>query len=1065
MKLSEMGARPWAVGILLAVGAGMAQAQETGDELDTVPVDQISSQPEENLAVEEGAVKLDSVQVTGSRIRRTDFESAQPVLVISRDDIQRTGLTSIGDLLQDLPQAGPALNTLFNNGGNGSTEVDLRSLGSDRTLVLVNGKRWVGGVSPLSTGATDLNTIPISIIERIEILKDGASAIYGSDAIAGVINVITRRNVTGSDISSEMQITNKGDGLTQAHSFSTGTVSGATSMFFSVGYVNQREIRAGDRAISAVPQFGTGTTRGSPGTDHGFFLFVPNGANEAIHGTGPNDGCGIVIPVADPSEPTEVEDGVEIPGLPTGGIVPPAGIRLCALTRDPAQIGQPTTNSPDTFVRYSQNVHSYNFAPDNYLLTPQERVNIFGQLNRQFDNNMALNLELLYNIRRSEQELAAFPLQGGALLGGVFAEGGIHSTNPFNPFGQNIGQGAEPETELIGLGAYFRRINEQGPRVFQQNVDTFRLGSVLEGSFDRGGRLFNWDVGYHFTESTNRNVEEGIQNYDRVIKATGPVDNCVGSPDGCVPLNVFDGPGTITQEMIDYFAYTGISSQRNRLMGYSAGISTELMDLPYGPLGLALGAEYRKSDFAANPDPLVAAGRSTTNTQTPTIGAIAVREAYAEFAVPLLKNWVGLNGWLPVQDLELSLAGRYSKYDTFSPETTGKLGIRYKPLDDLLLRTTYSTAFRAPAVTDLFLGTITSFPSITDPCSGYTSEARNEEAGIENVRANCAADGVPESYTQSSSQIQTQFGGNTKLEPETATSLTAGFIYNPNWLPDFSIDVDFYRIRIEEVITFVSPGQVLDLCYRSDPAQRSLCERKQRAEGTGVLERLEATPGNLNKLEVSGVDIGISYLLPVRGVLDRFNLMPDRELGSFKLQLNGAYTDQRDSSSPTADGSDLTIGLVGIGTGGGAIPRWKGQSRLIWTLDNFDVTWNMRYIHHVNEICEDGLAAALNTLNLFAPPNDPVRTFEEQGLCNGRTNFAGIPGAENVLFRKIGSVTYHDLQLGYQLDNGLGRLVFGARNVLGKAPPVSVSAFANSFDPTLHELEDIVPYVRYFAEF
>lgn len=1049
--------------------------EESGEPLESVVVEEVRTEPAADLTAEtEGATRLDAVEVTGSRIKRTDFESAQPVLTISRADIERSGLTSIGDLLQDLPQAGAALNTTFNNGGNGSTEIDLRNLGSNRVLVLVNGKRWVGGVSALSTDSVDLNTIPISIIDRIDILKDGASAIYGSDAIAGVVNIITRRDITGTDLSTQFQATDQGDGFTQAHSFSTGTVSGNKSMFLSVGYVKQDEIRAGDREISRVPKFGTGLSRGSPGTDHGFFLFIPTPDNLAIYG---NEGCpdDIVI-LADTSasiDPTAEVNGTAGPVLP-GGFLPVIpgltnenlitnGVPLCILTRRPDRLGQPTDNSPDTFVRYNQNIHAYNFAPDNYLVTPQERTNIFGQFTQQFTDNIGVTAEVLYNLRKSGQELAAFPLQGGALLGGLFAEGGVDMTNPFNPFGQNVGQGTAGNP-LVGVGAFFRRINEQGPRAFSQNVDTLRVGAALNGNFDTLGRLFSWDFGYHFTESTNRNIEEGLQNYDRVIKATGPVADCEGASDGCVPLNVFDGPGTITQEMLDYIQYTGISSQRNRQRAFSGNIGTELFSLPAGPLGIATGFEYREQFFASNPDPLVVSGRSTNNAQTPTVGGIDVKEAYVELSIPVLRDWTGerFNQWnplryLPVQELEFSIAGRFSDYETFDPATSGKFAVRYKPIDDLLIRASLSDAFRAPSVTELFLGTVESFPSVTDPCSNYNSPARDDDAGIENIRDNCESDGVPSSYSQTSTQVRSQFGGNPLLTPEASTSITGGFVYSPGWLPDFNVDVDWYRIEIEDVITFIGAGQVLALCYGADPSQRILCDRVERGDD-GALEGLNVLPGNFSKLLVTGVDLTFSYVLPINEMLSNIPFMPQTDLGSFKLQATGSYTDKYEQSNPGPNG-EVSLNIAGLGTGTGAIPRWKAQSSLLWNRGPFEASWTARYIHHTTEFCDDGFQAVTG---LFSPADDPVPSFEDFGLCDGRKDMFGIANAP---FNKVGSVTYHSLQFGYNVASQGLRMVVGANNIFSKETPVTNSAFANSFDPTLHELKDIVPYFRLVKNF
>jgi len=271
---------------------------------------------------DEDKAELDRIEVTGSRIKRADIESASPVFVIQREEIERTGMTSVGDLLQDLPIAGAALNTQFNNGGNGETNLDLRNLGSNRLLVLVNGSRYTANLF----GGVDLNNIPVAVIKRIEVLKDGASAIYGSDAISGVVNVITRDDFEGMQANAQIgQFESDNDGEIQAYDFSIGTTSDRGSVFFNASYTKQEPVNAGDRTISKEPLFGTGVFSGSSTTPQGRFF-----------------------------------------GFFTG---------LGFITTDPGTV----VDGPEDFKPFVFLNDAFNFAPDNYLVTPYERTSVFSQ--------------------------------------------------------------------------------------------------------------------------------------------------------------------------------------------------------------------------------------------------------------------------------------------------------------------------------------------------------------------------------------------------------------------------------------------------------------------------------------------------------------------------------------------------------------------------------------------------------------------------------------------------------------------------------------------------------------
>ena len=313
------------------------------------------------VLAQDDAEQLETIQVIGSRIKRTDIETSQPVFVIEREDLQKTGLTSVGDILQDLTTNGAALNTTFNNGGNGETQIDLRNLTANRTLVLVNGKRWVSGLG----GAVDLNTIPVTIIERVEVLKDGASAIYGSDAIAGVVNITTRDTYDGAEASAYLGENEEGDGRTELYDFTIGSSTDRASVVMNASYTKQEPIFAGDREISANPLFG----------------FNGNNVNVGASSTTPFGRFGFGS---------------------TGGRLPNGAPGT--LTLIPGRAG----TAAGDFTPFDLSTAGYNFAPDNYLLTPQERIGIYVQGRYQITDDISFNTSIVYNERKSEQQLAAF---------------------------------------------------------------------------------------------------------------------------------------------------------------------------------------------------------------------------------------------------------------------------------------------------------------------------------------------------------------------------------------------------------------------------------------------------------------------------------------------------------------------------------------------------------------------------------------------------------------------------------------------------------------------------------
>ncbi|MEE9141586.1 MAG: TonB-dependent receptor plug domain-containing protein, partial [Gammaproteobacteria bacterium] len=564
------------------------------------------------------ARQLSKIEVTGSRIKRTDIETSQPLLILQREDIERTGLVSVGDILQSLPIAGSALNTTFNNGGTGATQIDLRNLGAKRVLVLVNGRRWVDQAGSGGLNGVDLNTIPVSIIERIEILKDGASAIYGSDAIAGVVNIITRRDFEGLGAGIQIGEYDDSDGRIEFYDFSVGTSSAKTSVYMNVSYRKQDEIFAGDRAISSEPNFGIGAAvTGSSGTPRGRWIFIdPNTGTQSIT---------LRPSVADLQSPNLFNaGGPMLPAGPFGSNGPPTY----------------TGGVGADFIAWD-NQQRFNFAPDNYMVTPMEVTNIYAQAAHDITDNLTFTAEVLYNNRKSEQKLAPEPLFLGSVTDTITT---IHVTNPFNPFGFTL----DPNTNWALLG---RRMFEAGNRDSRQDVDTFRFGGGFDGTFEAANRFWDWNASYTYSKNESNDTNVGSFQLANIRTALGPLATCTATP-GCVPLNVFSGsngnpnvlagtPGTITQGMLDFISYTANEVQNNEMVNYVGNISTDLVELPAGPLGIAVGYEYREQKGFDQPDALVSAGLSTTSIRQPTRGSYSVTEYYAEVNVPILADLPG----------------------------------------------------------------------------------------------------------------------------------------------------------------------------------------------------------------------------------------------------------------------------------------------------------------------------------------------------------------------------------------------------------------------------------------
>jgi iron complex outermembrane receptor protein len=997
------------------------------------------------FAEDDDAAKLDRVEVTGSRIKRTQLEGAMPVTSVTREQIEQTGISTIGDLLQELPAAGAALNTNFNNGGDGSTRVDLRNLGTQRVLVLVNGRRWLnavggGGVN----GSVDLNTIPISIIERIEVLKDGASAVYGSDAIAGVINIITRRDFDGAQANATIGEFDEGDGRQELYDFSIGASSARASAFLNASYYKQEEVAAGDRRISQEPLFGTQNVLGSSTTPQGRFRVRD-----------PNNVLAGQMAIGGPLRFWTGQCTVaQAPGQTCGAA---GGVTTGGATTDLLGNNNPDLNAD--FRQYNTTNDPYNFAPDNYLGTPSDRWSLYAQGRYDVTDNVTFTTEALYHKRTSEQLLAAMPVTFGPGAAGISADGtmvGIDATNPFNPFNLTLDPVAPTDAGALQLFAIQRRFVETGGRSFNQDVNLYRFGAGFEGNFEMAGRVFDWNVNYTFTEGESADITFGLFNTARIASALGPVANCT---DPCVALNLFGGVGSINQAMLDWVLFNAHDIQGYQMRNYTGNVSGEIFDLPAGPVGLALGYEYRQEEAFDDPDALIAAGNTTGNARTPTAGSYSLSEVYAELAIPVL------SGAPLAEVLELTLAARSSDYTTFGSTTNAKLGIRWQPITDLLVRATFQEGFRAPNIGELFLGSSDSFPTLSDLCSNPGAGAsggldltpdtfdddadpntpevpRTNQDQIDTLHqrlANCfnqASGGqtpqiinnpdnpnfgahnvfVPNdgSYGQSNAQIRITIGGNADLTAETADSTTLGFVYSPSFVDGLSLSFDWYKIEINQAIAPLGGGRIMTECY--DRNIQESCDKIQRF-ASGDVEDLININQNLDAFKVEGIDLNVVY---------RAGELPFVP-GEWKFTWDTAYVDEFDLCTLNCQS------FVQINAGDGALPAFKSNLDVEWSWGDWEAVWRMRFIGRQYEFCSSSYVA------IGFPCSDPQ------------------PGVSQ---NALGATTYHNAQVSYHLSDWDTRFTFGIQNIGDKSPPLSSQAFANSFDATTYEVPGRFPYFR-----
>jgi outer membrane receptor protein involved in Fe transport len=925
-------------------------------------------------ALAQSAPQTETIEVTGSRLKNTDVQSANPITVVTAEDIAKTEATSVEQVLRKLPSAdftgGVTANS--NNGGDGASQISLHNLGPARTLVLVNGQRFVGTDIEGTITPVDLNNIPISMIDHIEILRDGASSIYGADAIAGVINIITKQHFNGVQVDTSLGITDKADGLTYSTAVTAGADFDRGNILLNMSQDHRDAIDQNARGWASNQFIGTDAEGDGPISSKLPVLTGKVFTDAAGDSTGTryfNNANGSSVSVASPT----------LLGTPGLVYLPAIGREYFDLSQQPHLIGE--------LDRKQLNVTAH------YDLVP----------------NVTAVLEGFYTDRRSEQRLNPDPLSStisttkypGLLIPACIGEpvGGIPAGSPFLNADGSVNcaaAGLTPNTQNPldkDVHAANYRPFGGGDRVYKDELQTYRLRAGLEGTLLS---KYDWQVGYVYGQSSATYQVYGEDNFSHLAELTGQVACSAGDiAQGCSVGNFF-GINSLTPAQIKYLEYTDTRTSQVEEDYVYANIGGPVYQLPAGPVQLSVGFEQRNESGYDHPDSTIVNGDGDANA-APSSGAYSVTSTYAELNIPLVKD-------IPfVKSLTADVSSRYDLYTTFGRALTWKAGINYQVNDDIRFRGSDSTGFRAPQVKELYGGTYQNFLTFSgDPCDtngGQFVGSASCNAALRKVGINPATY-VSQLDLVANPQVPTLSGGNAHLKPETSQQFSLGTVLTPHWVPNLAITADYYNIHVRNAIGAFDPGTIINQCY--GPQQLSTaCAAITRSAASGDISAVVSNDVNFGYENTDGIEVGVTYAMDTA-------MIGLPSVGALKWDGQASYL-----IHDTTLNSDGTIrenaGTYDIATGAGE-PRYKALLGLTFLRDNWSVGWTTRYYGGVKNVDE----TTYNTTNANGTP------------CT--------KGCGDYLGNEAAGVFYHDISGTYQYKNVT--LTVGVDNLFDKDPPV-----------------------------
>jgi iron complex outermembrane recepter protein len=927
---------------------------------------------------------IQEVVVTGSRIAQPNLETTSPVTQVTAEDVITQGVTKIEDLVNQLPRAFAAQNCTVSNGATGTATVNLRGLGSARTLVLVDGRRMPAGGVTSGSYAADLNQIPTAMVERVEVLTGGASAVYGSDAVAGVVNFIMKKDFEGVQIDTQYALyqhnndfsgpggvnlrdviaaraaTNPsqfalpddnvtdGNGVQATLTMGVSTEDGRGNITAYASYQDNKAVLQRDRDFSACALAANPTTS-----------FACGGSGTAFPGTF-TDFNGNDNSTAGPDKKRGTADDV-----PDTNPLPSFNSTVDSVTGN-------------TFRAFDNNTDQYNFGPTNFYLRPDTRYSLGAMGHYELAPFADVYTQLMFTDVRSVAQIAA----GGAF----FNTGTINCDNPFLSAAQQatIGCGAaalaasqtiNPATVdplVPGSGVPFladpnevpmylgRRNIEGGGRQSQFHNQSFRTLIGSRGDIAEG---WNYDASVQFSRVTvdNSSVNDFVvPNLQNALHAVRDPDTgeivCAsvldGSDPNCIPYNPF-AIGGVTPEALNYLQVPAVQSgviDQNIVAGVITGdLGTIGAQLPWAdePIKVAFGVENRRDKLENTTDYVLTNGL-LGGSGGPTIGiggSTNVNDYFMEASVPLVQGKTG------VEQLSFDTAYRYSDYSSGITTNTYKFGVDYAPIEDVRFRASFQRAARAPNIVELFTAQgFNLFDIDDDPCGakGTASDdaCLNSGPGASVTGAQLRGDGL----TSPAGQYNFNQGGNTALDPETSDTLSYGIVFTPRFAPGLSVSLDYFDIDVEDLISAFGAANTLDACYNfADDAACSRVHRNAAGQlwiGSGNVDNLNI---NIGGLETSGVDLNLNYTCFDVG-----------SMGSLSFNLTGTYlneliTDPGASGFPAFDCTGLHAGSCVSSLTTAANPEIRTRFRVGWeTPWNVDVALTHRYISGVSQ---EGAAA------------------------------------------------------------------------------------------------------------
>jgi iron complex outermembrane receptor protein len=951
---------------------------------------------------------LEQVIVTGSRIARPDFDSASPIVSVTEELFQRSGSGTVETTLNTLPQFVPSFTSTSNNPGNGGqANVSLRGLSTTATLVLVDGKRLMPANG---TGVVDLNIVPSSLIESVEIITGGASAVYGSDALAGVVNIKLKREFV--EIDGTWGQTDRGDGTQYEAGLGAGTdfADGRGSIMGYVGYADRELVTDADRDFSKYAlAYAGGPGRGTLGPDSSF---LPGGSTSIEEGRVLLNGGGrpseeafdaLMVsygyapgevpffgPPVFPGGPiaTNTQFGFNADGtvFTTGNGVflenQFSGVRNFRGERDP--------------VFFNEYAYTFNFAPDNALQLPLERTSAFVRGEFELSEAATFLVQGLYSDYSATMQLAATP---------VF-DLEIPVSNPFVPADLKVllDSRAAPEASFF----LQKRVSETGPRTATSSYDVYQVTVGMSGDILDG---WSYEAYAQIGSNDQEDRQTGNVLMSRMRELTFAAD---GGASICGGFDPF-GPGSISPECMDYISIDASNHSSVDQMIAEASITGPLFAMSAGDLVAAFGVFYKEDEFqyTASPEASVFLPDGTPDIQ----GFVASDDIkgddhnldlYAEVLVPVVRDAPG------IQSLDAVLGYRSSDYASAGRFDSWKAELLYRPVESFSLRGSYQEAVRAPSVFELYLPQLPTeffFESFFDPCTAGSPERSGPDAAA--VEALCLAQGVPAALLPTFADLDELApgveGGNPGLSQEEASTTTLGVVWtspssNP-WLSNMQFSLDWYRIDISNAIERVFFDALVPQCYDAHynpdfSVSNQWCSLFRRNATSGEIEDVHQIAYNAADLETSGVDAQVDW---------RFDLGPGQLGVSWLVSRVDSFSGSAvDSTAPAEE----VAGTIGGGVGS-SLPEWKSNLHLSYRWGDLTLGATWRYVDSMLDV------------------SDPDPMFR-------------IPSAD-----------YVDLNASYEIETGALAglsLAVGVENVTDEDPPIFPSLIQANTDPSQYDV-------------